>query len=126
VQYDAARIVLWNLLGRAATRGGHWPYCMGHDRASDTWGDGMRSLTTNRADLDALCVEVSTARMAEGDTAGEVGEHLRGAVTDLILPVVAGDLLALDLVNEVLSLVRWGEVAQKYMDRIEGIDRWKI
>ena len=83
-------------------------------------------LLDNRADLAQTIEAVTEGRMAEGDTASEIGPHLAGAVLDLVLPVVAGDLLALDLMEETLKLVDWAKVAQKEMDRLEGVDRWKI
>lgn len=84
------------------------------------------SLLDNRADLETLCHRVTAERLAEGDSAGEIGPHLEGKVTDLLLPVVAGDLLALDLVTEVLALVDWGKVAQGYVYKVEGVNPWKI
>lgn len=83
-------------------------------------------LLDNRADLAQTIEAVTEGRMAEGDTASEIGPHISGAVLDLVLPVVAGDLLALDLIEETLSLVDWSRVAQKEIDRLEGVDRWKM
>jgi hypothetical protein len=83
-------------------------------------------LLDNASDLAATIEQVTRARMAEGDSAGEVGPHIAGAVLDLVLPVVAGDLLALDLIEKALALVDWGKVAQTTMYEIEGVNPWKV
>jgi hypothetical protein len=84
----------------------------------------MTTLLDNETDLAETIEAIVRARMPEGDSAGEIGPHLEGAVLDLILPVVAGDLPALDLMEKVLGLVDWGKVAQAAIWEVEGVDPW--
>ncbi len=58
-------------------------------------------------------------RLDVGDTPSEIGEHLEGAVADMVLPGVSG-LTERKLMEDALALVDWAKVAQGYVDRING------